>query len=925
MKKILTSNGKPLFKDGKVFLSDGIGGGNASIIKPGGWRGTTVPNTGAVENVYVNTSLTVDEVNTLLDIIIFTIEGANETIVVNENYSKQLSVINVAAMTQGTYSGYMIAGVITVDEENINVIPIFNSSIPELAEELGLPPFEGWHSEFNGVFEFNDIAINAEGMFGINNEALALLFSSTPFEMLPNEILPLNGEYDGSTVTVNISNSWRGTPVPNTGIAPALYLNTDMSIEEVIEILSTIDLEPEMPYILASAKDVVDTYDAVIICVLQETTDENGNVIKLIQIQEVIYDGTLENIVTYGIIFDSTEGWKYSDMEVNPYPYTDFNLESSFAAEGMELSVGEQNDKISSLFSTTPFTFGYQNLIDVESYLSESKLPLQFKLKVDEKSFDPGIPDGYLLPEGTINITENGTLDVSSYASANVDIPVGANIEVTKTPVPNSGYVEKVYFNTSLTTEEVNVLIKEFLFSKGTHIGSNIIYYVVANNKSGNDYREIMIAWYSSSGGSCRISVRHSDGSSYNVYYDGWLYNYSNDVLNDIRKHQPYIINSDVVSSTSSGFSVGNYNDMFSKLFSTTLESFADSVTITNEINSVGIEITENGITDISKIIQTNQELPLIINTKVPIPSGYVKPQGTSTIKVNGTYNVFDLEKVKVNVPVPSGYIKPSGTINITTTADTNVTNYATAKIVDSNLIPENIAKDITILGITGTYENINKIHEFEDKFINGHQFSADDYSNDRINIIEAYAFAGRWDGPILNETFPNCEWVLKGAFLYANRGDRVTEAHFPKCTIIGANSFEGHSYLSTIDFPKATIVEAYAFKDCSNLESINLPLVKTIGKGAFMNCYAYLKTINLPQVTSIWEQAFEFTALTDIYLGSEQVATLINSNAFASSATTLTRYVHVKAELLSEYQADAVWAEAVSKGYVTLVGDYTD
>jgi N-acetylneuraminic acid mutarotase len=49
--------------------------------------------------------------------------------------------------------------------------------------------------------------------------------------------------------------------------------------------------------------------------------------------------------------------------------------------------------------------------------------------------------------------------------------------------------------------------------------------------------------------------------------------------------------------------------------------------------------------------------------------------------------------------------ITPEGEIKITTTESVDVTNYASAKVVDSNLVPENIAKDISILGIVGTFE----------------------------------------------------------------------------------------------------------------------------------------------------------------------------------------------------------------------------
>jgi hypothetical protein len=88
---------------------------------------------------------------------------------------------------------------------------------------------------------------------------------------------------------------------------------------------------------------------------------------------------------------------------------------------------------------------------------------------------------------------------------------------------------------------------------------------------------------------------------------------------------------------------------------------------------------------------------------------------GITQITVNPVTSIIDAnisaQNIKSGVSILGVWgsltpgITPSGNINITNMNQTDVTNYATAQVVDANIVAGNIKKNVVILGVTGDYE----------------------------------------------------------------------------------------------------------------------------------------------------------------------------------------------------------------------------
>ena len=603
------------------------GGGAGAVIKTeGDWVGTTVPNSGYVENVYINTSLSVDEVNALLDSIVFTLDGAYEYIIAVEDFSTILTILNASAMTNGEYPGYMIAAVkhdATTEAENI--IPIFNSSIPELTGEFGVAPFEGWYSEFNGIFEFNNTASNPEGMVGINNEALSTLFSSTPFEISSATPILLSGEYDGNAIDVkNLSYLWKVSPVPETGLIKKVYFNTNLSIEEVVEILKTLNFVP--------FEEGIKIWS----CVTDETMANYIGIFKIdsaVEGEDALYTITVningETQVAFAIGTSETDGWTSDFTGV-----AEFNIENQIATLGPTLGLTPENEKASMLFSIdsgTPYT------IDLEYYLAKQKLPLKFKINKD-----------YIIPNEFITINENGEYDVTKYKTATINIPF-TEIEIksdisTTGVIPNTGFVSTIFLNRNLGSSEV-----EDLMDKVTYVTYNNVqeYYVFYKDSSTYIVFEIK-----SNVKRIKYRLNYGEIVMYDSSQGGWR--------NIADSYKYYVFNAEAVSKIDAFLSTPSYrigidNSKIIRLLSISPLTFRLYPTIELEGKYTGTSMIVDDRTEINilKMMEENKTIPLHIMATVNKPNGTKNITGMSKTDVAGYAfaQITDTDLVAENVP----------------------------------------------------------------------------------------------------------------------------------------------------------------------------------------------------------------------------------------------------------------------------------
>jgi surface protein len=113
----------------------------------------------------------------------------------------------------------------------------------------------------------------------------------------------------------------------------------------------------------------------------------------------------------------------------------------------------------------------------------------------------------------------------------------------------------------------------------------------------------------------------------------------------------------------------------------------------------------------------------------------------------------------------------PTGKIEITTTEEIDVSKYETAQVVEPNLEPQNIAKDVNILGVVGTFEG-GSSEEYPNEAIKYYKQNRNknypyfplpsEMEETQDTIYMLYGASGYMCCPVFNITFTECVCTIQ-------------------------------------------------------------------------------------------------------------------------------------------------------------------
>ena len=441
-----------------------------------------------------------------------------------------------------------------------------------------------------------------------------------------------------------------------------------------------------------------------------------------------------------------------------------------------------------------------------------------------------------------------------------------------KDPVPNTGHLEKIFFNTKLDPAQVDALIAN---ANLTFISdSSMPVYPILMTNTGKVISIFDVSSQSGveSGSAWLIADLNSDATYYvspalapdDPTYAGWIQNsFTSYDTGEIA------IDAELVQEME-GITIGSQNNLLTDLVR--LYSLIDS-----------------GETELAKSLTGQYNL---------VEKNIVLDSGTNTQYIYDFISNINEDTKEIDV---IKNIKADTKEN--NIIDRSVTTYTNSKVKKIGKYAFYRCTSLTDV----SFPNAVTIDEYA--------FSiCEKLANVNIPLVARigrYAFDDCVDLEELN--LPQVTDIFNNAFSHCG----LVSINIPLVTVINSNTFESCMSLKNITAPLVERIEASAFYYCTQLESVTFPEVRYVYEGAF-NDDRRLKEVYLPKVAYIKAEAFrDCASLVKLFISrTDRVCDLALADAFKSCSHILGKtdsiynpnglkdgYIYVPASLLSQYK----------------------
>lgn len=428
-------------------------------------------------------------------------------------------------------------------------------------------------------------------------------------------------------------------------------------------------------------------------------------------------------------------------------------------------------------------------------------------------------------------------------------------------PVPNTGYLEKFFFNTKLTTDQVDSIIVSANLNF-IDAGDGLMLYPIL----GTDTNLVIIL-------DCSSILGTESGSSW--------------AIGDILENCFYYVSSAAASATDTA--VG-WNE-------STFTSFD-----TGEVN-IGADLKTTSTNDIKIGLQNNLLTALVSSTLFEEKTEVVK-------SLTDQYKLVE-ENITLDTEVNSVYTYDFVDSINEDTKEINIIKTIAVRSKETNIIDKTITTYTNnIVSQIGSYAfykcmnltdvNLPRAHDIE-------TYAFSECSNlvnidiPQVTAIHEYAFASCIR--LVKINIPQAISIFSRAF---NRCHALKTITGPLVDSISNDAFSECRSLIRVEFPKVSNVYSGAFLNNYKLTEVILSQITNIYSEAFYNCHSLIKLV-ISQKNSICK-----LENTNAFNGCYHILGTRNSSYNPDGLRD--GYIYVPASLLSQYKVATNWGSYASQ-----------